>query len=737
MVNKTEVEAQLQRILASPAFVGSPRAKQFLRYCVHHGSSSHNGSLKETTLAIEIFNRPPDYNPKSDPIVRVHARRVRHKLDTYYRTDGLDDPIRIDLPKGGYVPLISHALPTQDTQWIEPEFEAQHPAEVITDKGLAGVAVPPGSHGIAWPAWLLFVLPIGLILLWAYGRLSRASPDPAPSSSYGLLQPLGLPDHASDPAWSPDGARLAFTATDSSTGIAHVYIHRPASGAPPLRVTHDDHAEVKPVWSPDGRSIAFLKSLDLSRFEIECVRLDDGKIQSFGSFNSMAYVTQEHAALDWSPDGKSLLSTQQMSPSSPMRLVLISLATGERTALTSPPTGSTGDIDGKFSPDGKWIAFRRGGLGDLFLVSIRGEDSSPARQITYDMPGVRGIAWCDGGRAILFGTNRGSTNHFGIWKVPITGGTPEQVSPTDFDAIDPSLSRNATIAFAHRELVTALTLHPLNSGISEETMFPSNAVDMAPALSPDGKLVAFASTRSGWEQLWIGRTGDATPIQVTHFANHAHIFFSSWSPDSRLVAFSSREGAATNIFIYFVASGAVTPVTKTRNRDIAPAFSADGKYLYYSSNDDGTSRIWRVRTDGSRHPEPMFWEAVGGYLPSSDGKWMYFLEGGQSVSLIRRNLKDGTSESVFNTAGSPAFFKAIAVANGSVYVAVSTTDTSQADVFQIAPEHKTAKLVTHLTGLPPQDISGFTVSSDGKLLIVSRIIQNVSNLYSETMKQSP
>jgi len=314
----------------------------------------------------------------------------------------------------------------------------------------------------------------------------------------------------------------------------------------------------------------------------------------------------------------------------------------------------------------------------------------------------------------------------------MSGGTPEQISPHDFDAIDPALSRNGTIVFTHRDLVTALTLHSLDGGVPDRTMFSSNAVDMAPTLSPDGKLAAFASTRSGWEQLWIGRVGDATPTQATHFQSQGLVLYPAWSPDSRSVAVSFREGAATNIFLYSVATASLRQITKTHNRDITPVFSADGKYLYYSSNDDGTSRIWRVRTDGSEHPEPMFWEAVTGYLPSSDGRWMYFVEAGRSVSLIRRSLKDGTSESIFTTSGSPAFSNAIVGANGFVYIAVATNDSSQADVFRIAPDTKTAKLVAHLTNLPSFEISGFTVSPDGRSLLVSQVTRSATTLYSES-----
>jgi hypothetical protein len=68
------------------------------------------------------------------------------------------------------------------------------------------------------------------------------------------------------------------------------------------------------------------------------------------------------------------------------------------------------------------------------------------------------------------------------------------------------------------------------------------------------------------------------------------------------------------------------------------------------------------------------WEAVTGYLPSSEGKWMYLMNAGRSVSLVHINLQDGTSESVFQTAGRPSFANDIVMPNGFAYVAVSNHD---------------------------------------------------------------
>src|SRR6516225_10223472 len=96
----TDVQAQLERIVASPSFSASSRAVQFLRFCIEQSLKGNYDQIKETTLAIEVFGRSPGYDPKADPIVRVHARRLRDRLDTYYEAEGARDPILIYIPKG-------------------------------------------------------------------------------------------------------------------------------------------------------------------------------------------------------------------------------------------------------------------------------------------------------------------------------------------------------------------------------------------------------------------------------------------------------------------------------------------------------------------------------------------------------------------------------------------------------------------------------------------------------------
>jgi adenylate cyclase len=99
----------LRRILASGAFADSPRSREFLAYVVRETLDGRGYRLKERTVARAALDKAPDFDPRSDSGVRVQATRVRAQLSAYYEGEGADDDVRISLPKGSYIPVISAA----------------------------------------------------------------------------------------------------------------------------------------------------------------------------------------------------------------------------------------------------------------------------------------------------------------------------------------------------------------------------------------------------------------------------------------------------------------------------------------------------------------------------------------------------------------------------------------------------------------------------------------------------
>ena len=106
MAGREQVQRQVERIVASPGFAGAERLQSLLRYVVASKLAGEDGRLKESVLAIEVFGRGPEYDSKVDSVVRVAAGKLRSRLAEYYADAGSKDEVLIELPKGGYVPLI-------------------------------------------------------------------------------------------------------------------------------------------------------------------------------------------------------------------------------------------------------------------------------------------------------------------------------------------------------------------------------------------------------------------------------------------------------------------------------------------------------------------------------------------------------------------------------------------------------------------------------------------------------
>jgi len=109
-----QVRCHLQRVLASAEFAKAPRLARFLTFIVETALSGKGEAIKESLIALEVYRRPPGANPQNDTAVRVDARRLRQRLEQYYREGGQGEALRIEVPKGGYVPVfrpISANLP--------------------------------------------------------------------------------------------------------------------------------------------------------------------------------------------------------------------------------------------------------------------------------------------------------------------------------------------------------------------------------------------------------------------------------------------------------------------------------------------------------------------------------------------------------------------------------------------------------------------------------------------------
>src|SRR5262249_11250561 len=94
--NAEAIRTELERVLSSGAFVRNERQAQFLRFLVERHLQGRHAELKESVIAVEVFGRKADYDPKLDAIVRTEAVRLRARLQKFYAGEGSQEPLLIE-----------------------------------------------------------------------------------------------------------------------------------------------------------------------------------------------------------------------------------------------------------------------------------------------------------------------------------------------------------------------------------------------------------------------------------------------------------------------------------------------------------------------------------------------------------------------------------------------------------------------------------------------------------------
>ncbi|MGB6944514.1 MAG: hypothetical protein WBE37_19100 [Bryobacteraceae bacterium] len=183
------VRTQLDRILASPAFVDTERSSNFLRFVVSLALEGRKSEIKEFVIAVEALGRTTSFDPKYDPIVRVEAGRLRERLNSYYQSEGELDSVLIALPKGGYVPEFSERQLSAASRPGVVRLSILPPERASFES----FAVSPDGRKVAFT-----LFSNGKLMLWVRALDSLEA------------KPLSGTDFATYPFWSPDSRSIGF-----------------------------------------------------------------------------------------------------------------------------------------------------------------------------------------------------------------------------------------------------------------------------------------------------------------------------------------------------------------------------------------------------------------------------------------------------------------------------------------------------------------------------------------------
>lgn len=542
----------------------------------------------------------------------------------------------------------------------------------------------------------------------------------------------------STPAFSPSGQRLAYSARRlGSADSLHIFVRGVPTGAP-QQLTPGDSNDVGPAWSPDGASIAFLR-LTEEQAQYTIVPAAGGAERQVAEFPAPDQDPQPISAVSWTPDGKTLAVVQN-TEDQPPAIALVSIAGGAPRRITEPPAGSPGDSSPAISPAGGVLAFVRHvdqEESNVYLCDLNG---GGLRRLTFDGRPVRGIAWTPDGQDILYSANR--MGGWKVWRVPAYGGSPRELllgsSSADWPAVAPQGRR---MAYAESPSVEAVWLAELPGGETPRTrpLIRSNGTERGASWSPDGARIADISDQTGADEIWLSDASGGNRVQVTHMQG-PRLDRPRWSPDGHWLLFVAHQEGRMSV--YRVASdarsGSAKPIrllAGSTNAAMGPAgrgglvvvlgsgavsWSHDGKSMYYESG----NAIWKAGIDGGNPRQITHRPGAGSPEESLDGKYVYY----RGRRSIWRVPAEGGEEEEYIVPEHELFWTTIQAAAKGVYYLDWDRGRRQQLVEYYDPATHSSSVVFRMKDAEISPRSTFAVSPDGKQILYPKVDRDETNL---------
>jgi Tol biopolymer transport system component/C-terminal processing protease CtpA/Prc len=439
------------------------------------------------------------------------------------------------------------------------------------------------------------------------------------------------------PVLSPDGSKVAFS---SDRFGSHDVMLMDIDGGAPTRLTWHSSADITCCFSDDGQSLYFT-SRRTENNALWRITVSGGTEELVLDYD----LNEGDAALR---DGHLVFSSGSVTPyrrgyngSSSDDLLL--LRAGHDIPEMLAPTPAN-ERNGLILPGGDFLFVREAARHFDFYVQ-RGLGEAARKLTSFDDVGAEEPGLSHNGQWLVYQRGhylyrvevaallRGETGS--LVKLNVQQDTlGAQVESRTFTegVTDPHLSDNgALLAFVLRG---AIWVCKPNGGAARQ-LTESGKGDTRPRLSPDGKTIAFMSTRSGNSDLWLMDADGKNLRQFT--TDKANDFFHNWSPDGQSLVYCSERSGNRDIWLQRL-DGQPVQLTTDKASDDDPSFSPDGKLIAYDSASRGNTDLWIMNADGSGkrfvlgtpdvEQSPVF---------SRDGRIIYFeryVGGAQKTSLF-------------------------------------------------------------------------------------------------------
>jgi Tol biopolymer transport system component/DNA-binding winged helix-turn-helix (wHTH) protein len=588
--------------------------------------------------------------------------------------------------------------------------------------------------------WLAAIVAAALIIGAYMIYTSRSA-----STSHGAVPARATPLTSYEgveigPSLSPDGSQVAFAWNGPSQDNFDIYIKLVGPGEP-IPLTRNRASDDTPAWSPDGKLIAFQRLTSEMSADVLVIPALGGverKVKSIsvrgeGRASTSVLGPTFGCNLAWSPDGRWLAFGGGPSNDSPRGIWLIDVDSAQTRQLTAATEHATGDWGPAFSPDGRYLAFIRELTlsGSAVYVLPLAPDLKPADapvRITRETGMVRGVAWTPDGRGLVFS----SGGHLAMSRlyrvaVPSTDGPYDadpELLPFGEQSISVSISKTGRLVYSAQLRDASIWRIALNNGQNPPVptpVAPSTFDEQTPAYSPDGNRLAFASTRSGVEEIWVANADGSKPYQVTSMGG-PQCSNPQWSVDGQWILFNSRREGSADLYRIRPDGSGLLQITNDPASENEPRWSRDGHTIYFGSNRTGRSEVWKMPAAGG--PAVQLTKQGGTTATESpDGQFLYYAKSDDSPSAIWRVPVGGGEEKPI-VEGLSYSLNFVVADKGLYFLAIGDAPkTTSIDFFEFATGKRTTVLE-----LGKEHWWGMALSPDQHSLLYSVVDSAGSNL---------